>query len=225
MGRVRKTLGTALAVAAGGAGYLTATTNLTTPLPMDDELWASNNFRKFYRQPNPLIQDVCWKRIPVSEIRPELRNNEEALTVEFCRGAWAGYAYAPQRAIMSFTNKGPKTTDQLFDQQQLASSKYELGTRFSDHFEVVERTRNSVMLRGGGSPLEPGPREVDGLFVISAKLNKPAGTVDVGLKTVFFNSAEPTGEKPAPFLVEVLHRYYARAMVDDGVRWLTRKGP
>ncbi|KAI0886872.1 uncharacterized protein GGS22DRAFT_158902 [Annulohypoxylon maeteangense] len=225
MGLIRKTLGATLMVVTGGASYLHATTNLTTPLSADDELWSSKSFKKFNRHRNPSIQDICWKSLPISDVRPELRDNEEALTIEFCRGAWAGYAYAPQRTIMAYTNKGPKTENQLFDEQQLASSKYELGTRFSDHFEVVERTRNSVMLRGGGSPLEPGPREVDGLFVINAKLNKQAGTVDVGLKTVFFNSAEATGKKPAPFLVELLHRYYARAMVDDGARRLTRKGP
>ncbi|KAI1440133.1 hypothetical protein F5Y02DRAFT_403700 [Annulohypoxylon stygium] len=225
MGLVRKTLGTTLAVVAGGVGYLTATTNLTTQLSADDELLASKSFKKFNRYHNPPMQDVCWKRIPVPEIRPELRDDEEALTIEFCRGAWAGYAYAPQRTILSLTNKGPKTANQLFNQQQLASSNYELGTRFSDHFEVVERTRNSVMFRGGGSPLEPGPRDVDGLFVISAKLDKSAGTVDVGLKAAFFNSVEPTGKKPAPFFVELLHQYYARAMVDDAARRLTRKGP
>lgn len=125
---------------------------------------------------------------------------------------------------MKLANRGPNTKDQLFDRQQLAFSKYELGTRFSDHFEVVERTSNSVMVRAGGSPLEPGPREMDGLFVVSAKVDKQAGTVDVGLKSAFFNSLEPLRDEknPTPFVIELLHRYYARAMVDSGVRRLTR---
>lgn len=123
---------------------------------------------------------------------------------------------------MTLTNKNHKTENQLFDRQQLATSKYELGTRFSDHFEVVERTNNSVVVRAGGSPLEPGPREMDGLLVLSAKVDKEAGTVDVGIKSVFLNSAEPIrdGKKPGPFIAEILHRYYARAMVDSGARSL-----
>ncbi|KAI0838419.1 hypothetical protein F5Y06DRAFT_46062 [Hypoxylon sp. FL0890] len=224
MGAIRKTLGTALAVVGGGAAYLTATTNLKTPLPADDELRTTKSFKRFNRYRNPELQDYCWKTLPLSQVRPELRDDEEALAIEFCRGAWAGYAYTPQRILMKLANKGPKTENQLFDRDQLASSKYELGTRFSDHFEVVERTKNSIMVRAGGSPLEPGPRELDGLIVISAKVNKEIGTVEVGLKTTFFNSDEPIRDerKPAPFVAELLHRFYARAMVDSGARRLTR---
>ncbi|KAI1770117.1 hypothetical protein F4818DRAFT_446570 [Hypoxylon cercidicola] len=224
MGVIRKTLSTILAGTAGSVAYLTTTTNLTTPLAADDELWTSKSFVTFNRHQNPTIQDVVWKRLPLSQIRPELRDNEEALATEFCRGAWSGYAYAPQRIIMMLVNRGPKTRDQLFRRQQLAFSKYELGTRFSDHFEVVERTRNSVTVRAGGSPLEPGPRELDGLLVVSAKVDKETGTVDVGLKTAFFNSVERVQDdtKPANFAAELLHRFYARAMVDSGIRRLTR---
>lgn len=133
-------------------------------------------------------------------------------------------AYAPQRLIMMLANRGPKTRDQLFRQQQLAFSKYELGTKFSDHFEVVDRTSNAITVRCGGSPLEPGPRELDGLLVVSAKVDKDMGTVDVSLKTAFFNSVEPVGDgkKPANLAAELLHRLYSRAMVDSGVRRLTR---
>ncbi|KAI1378046.1 hypothetical protein F4677DRAFT_414288 [Hypoxylon crocopeplum] len=222
MGLIRKSLGVALAVPVGAVAYLTATTNVTTPLSADDELWAVKSFARFNRYNNPSIQDVAWKRLPLSKVRPELRS-EEALTTEFCRGAWAGYAYTPQRILMALANKGPRTEGQLFDRQQLASSKYELGTRFSDHFEVVERTSNSITFRAGGSPLEPGPREMDGLFVVSAKVDKAAGTVDLCLKSTFFNSVERIHDwkKPAPFIAELLHRYYARAMVDSGVRYVT----
>ncbi|KAI6083086.1 hypothetical protein F4821DRAFT_245602 [Hypoxylon rubiginosum] len=224
MGVIRKTLGTFLAGSIGSVAYLTSATNLTTPLPADDELWSSKSIATFNRHRNPTIQDVVWKRLPLSQIRPELRDNEEALATEFCRGAWSGYAYAPQRLIMMLANRGPKTRDQLFRQQQLAFSKYELGTKFSDHFEVVDRTSNAITVRCGGSPLEPGPRELDGLLVVSAKVDKDMGTVDVSLKTAFFNSVEPVGDgkKPANLAAELLHRLYSRAMVDSGVRRLTR---
>ncbi|KAI2606751.1 hypothetical protein GGR54DRAFT_643983 [Hypoxylon sp. NC1633] len=224
MGVTGKSLSTALVAVTGSVAYLTTTTNLTSPLPADDELWATKSFARVNRYSNPSLQDDARKRIPLSKVRPELRDDEEALAIEFCRGAWAGYAYAPQRIIMMLANKGPRTEGQLFGRQQLASSNYELGTRFSDHFEVVERTSNSITVRSGGSPSEPGPREMDGLCVVSAKVDKATSTVDVSLKSSFFNSKvpDPDGKKLLPFLVELLHRYYARAMVDSGARYLTR---
>ena len=120
-----------------------------------------------------------------------------------------------------------KTKDQLFDRKQLETANYELGTRFSDQFEVVERTSNSVTVRAGGSPLEPGPREFDGILILSAKVDKGAGMVEVGIKTAFFDSAAPVrdGKKPSPYVVELLHRFYARALVDSGARRLTRSSP
>ncbi|KAL7619471.1 hypothetical protein AAE478_010010 [Parahypoxylon ruwenzoriense] len=225
MGVVWKSVGavlTGVAGAVGGAAYLTATTNLTAPLPENDEFFASKHFLRVNRYQNPSLQDVCWKRLPLSQVRPELRDSEEALTTEFCRGAFAGYAYAPQRVLMTLALRNSKTESQLFSKQQLASSKYELGARLSDHFEVIERTGNSIVMRSGGSPLEPGPRDMDGLLVVSAKVDKEAGTVDVALKSAFFNSAAPVtdGKKPAPFFVELIHRYYSRAMVDSGARSL-----
>ncbi|KAI0165371.1 hypothetical protein GGR52DRAFT_105787 [Hypoxylon sp. FL1284] len=224
MGVIRKTLGTILIGTLGGTSYLTSSTNLTTPLPADDELWSAKSYATFNRHKNPTIQDVAWKRVPLAHVRPELRNNEKALATEFCRGAWSGYAYAPQRLIMMLSNRGPRTRDQLFRQRQLAFSEYELGTRFSDHFEVVERTGNSVTVRGGGSPLDSGPRELDGLIVVSAKIDKETDTAEVGIKSAFFNSLEPAaeGQKPANIVAEVLHRLYSRAMVDSGIRRLTR---
>ncbi|OTB00344.1 hypothetical protein M426DRAFT_324389 [Hypoxylon sp. CI-4A] len=224
MGAIRRTFKTLLLTAGGGAAYLSTSTTLTTPLPVNDELLTSRTFKRYNPHNNPTLQDVVTKRVPLAHVRPELRDNEAALATEFARGAWAGYAYAPQRIIMALTNKNPKTDNQLFDRRQLAFSKYELGTRFSDHFEVVERTKNSITVRCGGSPLEPGPREVDGLLVLSAKIDKKAGTVDLGLKTAFFNSAAPVLDerKPVPFVGELLHRYYSRAMVDSGALRLTR---
>ncbi|KAF3067270.1 hypothetical protein GL218_08607 [Daldinia childiae] len=227
MNWIRRSVGTALVVVGGGGAYLTMTTNLISTLPADDNLWSSRSFVHLNRHRNPAIQDYVWKRLPLSKVRPDLRDDEEAIATEFCRGVWAGYAYIPQRILTTLSLKSPKTIDQLFDQQQLASSKYDLGVRFSDQFEVMERTSNSVTIRAGGSPLEPGPREFDGILILSAKVNKEDRTVEVGIKTAFFNSVAPVrdGKMPSPFVVELLHRYYARALVDSGVRRLTRSSP
>ncbi|KAI1080360.1 hypothetical protein F5B20DRAFT_540321 [Whalleya microplaca] len=226
MGLILKGLGTVLAGTATGAtvgvAYLTAATNVTTPLSEDDEIWRTTNYTRLNQFQNPSVQDRCWKRLPLSKVRPELRNDEEAIATEFFRGLWAGYAFAPQRSIATLVAKGPKTNTQLFSKEELGASTYEPGTQFSDHFEVLERTRNAVMFRAGGSPLEPGPRVVDGILIASAEIDKEADTVEVSLKSLFFNSAQPVdkGKKAMPGPIEWLHQVYARAMVDDGARHL-----
>ncbi|OTB10907.1 hypothetical protein K445DRAFT_370711 [Daldinia sp. EC12] len=227
MNVIRKSIGTALVVVGGGGAYLTMTTNLTSTIPADDQIWKTKSYVQLNRHHNPTIQDYSWKRLPLSKIRPDIRDDEEAIATEFCRGVWAGYAYVPQRVLTTLSLRNIKTKDQLFDRKQLATAKYELGTRFSDQFEVVERTSNSVTVRAGGSPLEPGPREFDGMLILSAKVDKGAGMVEVGIKTAFFNSTAPVrdGKKPSPYVVELLHRFYARALVDSGARRLTRPSP
>ncbi|KAI1807509.1 hypothetical protein F4811DRAFT_549886 [Daldinia bambusicola] len=224
---IRKSVATALVVAGGSGTYLAMTTNLTSAIPADDEIWKTKSYVQLNRYHNPTIQDYSWKRLPLSKVRSDIRDNEEAIVTEFCRGVWAGYAYVPQRVLTTLALRNSKTEDQLFDKNQLASAEYQLGTRFSDQFEVVERTSNSVTVRAGGSPREPGPREFDGMLILSAKVDKGAGMVEVGIKTAFFDSTAPVrdGKRPSPFFIELLHRFYARALVDSGARRLTRTSP
>lgn len=82
----------------------------------------------------------------------------------------------------------------------------------TDHFEVVDRTPTSVVIRCGDSPRKQGPRDSDGLFVISAKVDRDSGTAQLALTSCFFNSAKPIkGDAgPMPLWMEYLHRLYSR---------------
>jgi hypothetical protein len=77
-------------VASIGAGmaYLSAGTTLVN-LTRDDPWLKSKVYGKYNPKANPACMDDCIKRVPLSKIRPDLRDNEEALALEFCRGIWS----------------------------------------------------------------------------------------------------------------------------------------
>lgn len=84
-------IGTGGVAAAGmGTGWLMSSTTMITPIPRDDPLWKSEQLKRLNRLENPVLADVCTKRIPLSRIRNELRD-EKALTTEFARAVWSGW--------------------------------------------------------------------------------------------------------------------------------------
>lgn len=121
-------------------------------------------------------------------------------------------SYEFQRRYLQRKWYGPETSQQLWSRQQLASASYEPGTRITDHFEVVDRTPTEVVIRCGDSPRNSGPRPSDGLFVISAKVDREKGVAHLGLKSCLFHSHEKVGGTagPMPPWMEHLHQWYAR---------------
>ncbi|KAF5019321.1 hypothetical protein F66182_8678 [Fusarium sp. NRRL 66182] len=194
------------------AAYLAAKNPVISPLPSNDPIWSTRLFRRGNPNGNPSTQDVCIKRVPFSKIRPELLSKESDLTLEFCRGLWSGWGYAIQRRYLEFKWRGPETEKQLWDSEQLAASTYDRGTHITDHFEVVEKTSNSITVRCGDSPRNQGLRASDGLFQISAVIDKQHEEVELRLKSVLFSSEGKIEGKrgPMPPLMEELHQWYAR---------------
>ncbi|KAK8008382.1 hypothetical protein PG991_010933 [Apiospora marii] len=226
-----------------GVAYLAASTTLITPIPRDDALWQSKTLKKLNHLENPVLADICIKRIPLSKIRPELAADEAALTAEFARGVWSGWgeystkclptagerepqvskltylpAFEPQRWLFTKIYRTPENSHLRFSRREIAGCTFELGTEFIDQFEVVERSRHAITVREGGSPRDLGPREVDGLITTTAKIDREAGEVELTLSTRFFKGGEKVtdGSMPVPYLVERLHYIYARALVQSG---------
>ncbi|KAH8668401.1 hypothetical protein BX600DRAFT_256092 [Xylariales sp. PMI_506] len=220
MGIIRKALGASVLGLSAGAAYLTTTTTLVTPLAGDDALLRSPLLRELNRFQNPIMTDLVVKRIPLSKIRPELRDDEAALSIEFNRVVWSGWAHTPQRVILTQKHKGPETADQLFTREELARSRYELGTQFVDHFEVVSRTRDEVVVRAGDSPRQKADRDLDGLLALRARIDREAGEVELSFATVFFKGKEKDASPPVPPPVEYLHQLYARALLLNGAQGL-----
>ena len=126
--------------------------------------------------------------------------------------------YTVQRKYLEYKYRDSETASQLWDPDQLMSSTYEKGTQITDHFEVLEKTATSITVRAGDTPRTSGPRASDGLFVISATVDKLHDEVELSVKSVFFSSeGKVAGNKgPMPPWIEELHQWYSRLLNETG---------
>lgn len=218
MGIIRTTVITGLLGTSSAAAYLAARNPVISPLAANDPIWASKVFKKHNPSRNPATQDVCIKRIPFSKIRPELLQNDGPLALEFCRGVWSGWGFAVQRRYLDFKWRGPETSQHLWTNEQLADSTYEKGTAITDHFEVVDKTPTAITVRCGDSPRNQPLRPSDGLFEISATIDRQREEVELRLKSCLFSSqGKMDGVKgPMPAWMEELHQWYARIWAETG---------
>ncbi|KAK4192321.1 copper amine oxidase [Podospora australis] len=216
MGIIKKVFYTTALAGTGTLAYLGAATTVLSPLPDQDPIWRTRSYAKYNRHYNSSTQDVCLKRIPLSRIKPELLQREGDLALEFCRGVWGGLGYRIQRWYLARKYQDSATASQLWSIDQLSKSRYEPGTIVTDHFEVVEKNPTEIIVRCGDTPRNSGPRDSDGLFVISAAVDKKRGEVVLALKSCFFNSAQRIEaiQGPMPGWIEELHRLYSRILIE-----------
>jgi hypothetical protein len=103
-----------------------------------------------------------------------------------------GYAYQ-RRFLEKKYRSDPVTADHLWDKAELKASTYEVGTKITDHFEVVAKSPESIIVRCGDSPRRKDVRESDGLFEMKAEIKKDEGVAEFGLKSVFYVSTDQFG--------------------------------
>ncbi|KAK3984251.1 hypothetical protein QBC44DRAFT_337336 [Cladorrhinum sp. PSN332] len=242
MGIIKKTIYTTALTGTSLLAYLGAATTVLSPLPDGDPLLRSKIYSKYNVHRNASTQDIAIKRIPISQIKPELLQKEGDLALEFCRGVWGGLGkflqaiyplpfktdsclpgYGIQRAYLARKYRNPETSNQLWTADQLNNSKYDPKTVVTDHFEVVAKTPTEIVVRCGDTPRNQSPRESDGLFVISATVDKAREEVVFGLKSCFFNSSKKVEgiQGPMPGWIEELHRWYSRILLETG-SWRTK---
>lgn len=148
----------------------------------------------------------------------------ETLKADRVRRICPTTGYRFQRRFLALKYQ-TQTEDQLWSPRDLATSNYELGTKITDHFEVVHKDPRSITVRCGDSPVRsPGPRESDGLFVIYAEIDKDRNEVELGLKSCFFDSKSRQDGimGPMPKHVEIMHQWYARLWMVSASRWVTK---
>lgn len=73
-------------------------------------------------------------------------------------------------------------------------------------------------MRCGDTPRNGGPRDSDGLFIISAEIDRERGEAVLGLKSCFFTSARKVEgiAGPMPAWMEELHAWYSRLWLATG---------
>ncbi|OAP55812.1 hypothetical protein AYL99_09964 [Fonsecaea erecta] len=199
-------------------------------LPTTDELFRNAWFAKYNPTPAPKaeMRDVCVRRYPLSQIRPELvedaRRGGTAMIESFNQGIWGGFGYAFQRWYLRQRYGAlPETQSQLWTKQSLLQSKYDTGTAFTDHLVVLNKTPQSIILRGGQSPRNQPetPRDMDGLLEIQAVPDFDNGYVDFKFKSVFFAGTgfdASSGAKVVPDPLVWAHKQYTKLLVESGLR-------
>ncbi|RDW94178.1 uncharacterized protein DSM5745_01500 [Aspergillus mulundensis] len=190
------------------------------PLAASDPIFHSEHFKQCNPNGNPTIHDLHVQRVPLSRIDPSLRADHGRLLERYCGGVWGGLGFAPQRLLLTRAHKHKDTTSpaSLWTHTELLASAYQPGTDIAGHFEVVERSVDSILIRGGDEISNRGLRPLDGLIELSASVDHQRDVVEFGCKTVFFQGLGETRKLPMPEPVIWLHELYARALLASGVR-------
>ena len=222
-------LRTALAVTGwsslGTAVAFTAYTRKSKIYDMDptDYLLGTTILARFNPYNNPAMKDICVRKVPIGQIRPELLENESKLTEAFCAGIWSGWGYSIQRRVLERKYKNAETASQLWTVEDLQTSPYNPGTLITDHFEIINKTENSIILRGGDTPRVQDIRENDGLLEFTTDVRRDEGVVEFGLKCIFYNGLalpDEEGSKAPPggSMVKWLHEKYDKILMESAVR-------
>lgn len=131
-----------------------------------------------------------------------------------------GYAF--QRAYLARKYQGPETATHLWSPEELRASKYDKGTLITDHFEVVDKTPDRIVVRCGGSPRVQEVRESDGLFEMSAVVKPEEGVAEFGLKSCFFQGLGKAESEPMPAHIVWLHKQYTKLWSESAIRNVLR---
>lgn len=131
-------------VAIGYAGFSLWTRGTKfVPYDTSDPDLKSATFTKHNPGSNPpSCIDHAVKTIPLDKLKT---TDQAQLTRDFCRGVWSGAGYSFQRRFLEKKYRAlPGREQDLWDRKELAESEYPVGTKITDHFEVVEHTPEKV---------------------------------------------------------------------------------
>jgi hypothetical protein len=127
--------------------------------------------------------------------------------------------YIPQRAYLARKYKSPETADQLWERKDLLNNTYEVGTIITDHFQVLEKTEDRIVVRCGDSPRITEVRPSDGLFEMGAVIKQEEGVAEFTLKSCFYQGLGKSESEsgPMPAYMEWLHRQYTKLWMETAV--------
>ncbi|KAJ5369689.1 uncharacterized protein N7496_005781 [Penicillium cataractarum] len=204
-------------VASVGVFFGATRNDVFEPMDVNDPIFSSPFFQKFNPERNPTLHDLCVRRIPLDKLNPSLLEKKGKLVEAFCAGVWGGMGYIPQRAYLANKYQGPETASHLWERKDLLASTYEVGTIITDHFEVVEKTDEKIVVRCGASPREQGVRPSDGLFEIGAVVNQDKGEAEFTLKSCFYQGLGKAEAAPMGPVMVWLHQQYAKLWMETAI--------
>ncbi|KAI5208979.1 hypothetical protein E4T39_00938 [Aureobasidium subglaciale] len=192
------------------------------PLSPNDYIFNTTFFARNNPERNPTTSDLCVRKVPLSQIKPEYLEKEGKLVEKFCAGVWGGLGYAYQRQYLEKKYRDADTESQLWDTKALQESEYPIGTQITDHFEVLSKTPESIIVRCGDSPRKMEVRPSDGLFEMRAEIKQDEGVAEFQLKSCFYQGLGKATGQPMPPHIEFLHRQYTKLWMETAISNVTR---
>lgn len=128
--------------------------------------------------------------------------------------------FEAQRYLLRRSNYNTKTAHNLWTQPELSSSTYPTGTEMVDHFEIISKTPDSIIVRCGGSPLDKNVRASDGLFELKADVDEDEKVARFEMKSVFFSGSKKSDVHMVPGHIVYGHRLYTKLLMETAVRGL-----
>ncbi|KAJ5746230.1 hypothetical protein N7520_011412 [Penicillium odoratum] len=196
--------------------------------PESDPIFQSDHYQRHNPGDHPSLKDSCVRKVPLSQIPPELVEDAlkggSKLLERFCAGVWGGYGYAIQRNILARLGRNGSSEESiLWDKKQLLNSTYEEGTNVTDHFIVIGKSPRSVVLWGAHAPSENPelPRDMENLAEVTADINVDQGVAEFRLKNIFYNGVERTSKELFPPPIVWLHFQYCKLLLEGGVSHCT----
>ncbi|KIM94120.1 hypothetical protein OIDMADRAFT_136393 [Oidiodendron maius Zn] len=215
------TLMTCTSGAAIGTFFVSTRHATMEQLPITDPLFRSSFYHRYNPHSNPTIRDNCTRCVPLSKVKVLLL--EEGRLVEaFSAGFWSGPGYWIQRLLLSHKYECAATAHQLWSRHELRQSNYDVGIQVTNHFEVLEKTQEHIIFRGGDSPSRSGLRPLDGLLQLTAIIREDRDVVEFSIKSLFYQGSERSTSPPMSFVEEWLHRQYVKLLMETGIRSITR---
>ena len=236
--KIAKTAALGGATGLGTFLFLTRKNEFVPMNPSNSPLFHSRFAKSWNPNDNATTHDDCLRKVPLDQIKPELLQKEGELVRAFAAGVWSGpgellrtntdaqsrlthlvrpfTGYIPQRTYLHKKYYGEKTKEQLWTPEQLKQSSYEVGTQLTDHFEVVERTPNSIIVRCGDSPYN-NDREMDGIFEFATEVKRDEGVAEFHLRTVMWIVKGKTEKPPLNSVMQWLHQQYDKLWMETGL--------
>ncbi|XP_753247.2 uncharacterized protein AFUA_5G14100 [Aspergillus fumigatus Af293] len=156
--------------------------------PENDPLFQSKYFKQHNPRNHPSLNDSCVRKVPLSQIPPELVNDAlnggSNLLERFCAGVWGGY--------------GTNVTNHFV--------------------VVGKTPRSVVLWGAHSPSENPGvPRDMENLAEITTDIDIDEGMAEFRLKNIFYNGKERTSKDLFPPPIVWLHFQYCKLLVEAGV--------
>lgn len=213
---IAQTVAGVSATGAAGFWFWTRKSQFEEFGPETDKLFRHPILKQINPYNNPDSHDMCVRRVPFSQLKPELLEDAQQggskLVEAYSRGMWGRYGYTVQRKIMEYF-KDDSNAEDVWTKEDLLKSTYEPGTFITNHFHVLEKTPQSLTIRACPYPRQdtPTPVHVDNMLELRVDLDKEKKVAVFQMKMITFEGGKGASQKPDPFggFLGFLHRQYS----------------